>query len=93
MLETCLIQHCAPTLAGVKSANLFTCPVQDEKALKYMIDHHNRLLNPKGVHIALLRVRKGAARGNKSVFGALWLRQSDGRTSDACLSDKPLAGK
>lgn len=26
-----------------------------------MIDHHNRLLNPKGVHIALLRVRKGAA--------------------------------
>ena len=61
MLETCLIQHCAPTLAGVKSANLFTCPVQDEKALKYMIDHHNRLLNPKGVHIALLRVRKSAA--------------------------------
>ena len=61
MLELYLIQHCAPTLAGVKSANLFTCPVQDAKMLQKMIDSHNQLLNPKGVHITLLRVRKSAA--------------------------------
>ena len=61
MLELYLIQHCAPTLAGVKSANLFTCPIQDAKMLQKMIDSHNQLLNPKGVHITLLRVRKSAA--------------------------------
>lgn len=61
MLEHCLIQHCAPTLAGMKSANLFTCHAHDKKVLEQMIEKNNQLLNPKGVHITLLRMRKGAA--------------------------------
>ena len=32
MSERLLITHCAPTLAGLKTANLYACPVSDPKA-------------------------------------------------------------
>ena len=31
MIEKCLIEHCAPTLASLKAANLFNAVVKREK--------------------------------------------------------------
>ena len=31
MIEKCLIEHCAPTLASLKAANLFNACCEEEK--------------------------------------------------------------
>ena len=33
MSEDQIIRHCAPTLAGIKTASLFTCPYDSKEAL------------------------------------------------------------
>ena len=60
MSDQLLVTHCAPTLAGLKTAKLFTCcscslPVQK------MIDQWNRTLNSKGVFVYLARNHSGRA--------------------------------
>lgn len=55
MSEDYLIRHCAPTLAGIKTANLFTCPYQDRKELLGFIRQTNRKLVRKGLRILPLR--------------------------------------
>ena len=37
MSEEMLIQQCSPTLAGIKTANLFSCSYTDEEELKNCI--------------------------------------------------------
>ncbi|MBR1692572.1 MAG: DUF3793 family protein [Lachnospiraceae bacterium] len=54
MLETGLIEQCAPTLAGLKTANLFSCRVSSEEMLNKEIRRLNRVLNGKGVYVELL---------------------------------------
>lgn len=55
MSEEMIIKHCAPTLAGMKTANLFNCSFSCEADLKIQIEIWNRKLNPKGVYIKMLR--------------------------------------
>lgn len=55
MSEDYLIRHCAPTLAGIKTANLFTCPYQDRKDLLDSVRQMNRKLHPKGLRVLPLR--------------------------------------
>ncbi|MDR2446106.1 MAG: DUF3793 family protein [Treponema sp.] len=52
-----LMKHCAPTLAGLKSASLFTFPFADEEQLFSQARGMNTLLNGKGVFVDILRRR------------------------------------
>ena len=55
MSEQHVIQHCAPTLAGLKSGSMFSCEIQSTQALLGEVARLNRALHAKGVCIVVLR--------------------------------------
>ncbi len=55
MLTQSLIKHCAPTLAGLKTASLFSCPFTQPKELGRAVTAYNRELRPAGVAITILK--------------------------------------
>ena len=61
MSESLLIHHCSPTLAGVKTGNLFTCDCKCKKEVNKEIRRLNRILVPKGLRIIPLRFHNGKA--------------------------------
>ncbi|MDR1630633.1 MAG: DUF3793 family protein [Oscillospiraceae bacterium] len=60
-MEHFLVQHCAPTLAGLKMANLFNCPVASAAELQTYLRQANRHLNAKNVFAEALREGGGRA--------------------------------
>lgn len=61
MLENRLIEHCAPTLAGIKIANLFNYHFDSEAALSVELLEVNRKLNERDVYVEVLRWTENAA--------------------------------
>lgn len=61
MSEELLIKHCSPTLAGMKTGNLFACEIGDEEKLRACIRCWNRTLTKKGVRVVPLRFWDGRA--------------------------------
>lgn len=59
VLDAYLVGHCAPTLAGLKTANLFTCTVAGD--LRGTLAIWNEALLEKGVRLLALRVRAQTA--------------------------------
>ncbi len=57
MLERLLITHCAPTLAGIKTGNLFCCRFTSIGELTLQIQEANRKLNSKGIYLEVLRIQ------------------------------------
>ncbi|MBQ7840825.1 MAG: DUF3793 family protein [Lachnospiraceae bacterium] len=57
-LENKIIEHCAPTLAGMKSAGLFSYFFADALDAKKQLQQINGLLNEKGVYVEALLWRK-----------------------------------
>lgn len=55
MLESKMVEHCAPTLAGMKTANLFNYRFTSIDALQEEVRSQNRKLNRKGVFIEVLK--------------------------------------
>ena len=55
MLEAEIIAHCAPTLAGIKTANMFTYTPMNRNKLSMEIEEENRKLNCRGVFVEVLR--------------------------------------
>ena len=55
MSEDYIIRNCAPTLAGLKTASMFTCPYDDKAALLDSIRQLNKKLGPKGLRLLPLR--------------------------------------
>ena len=55
MSEELIIRHCSPTLAGMKTASLFTCAYNSEHELLTNIRRLNRRLSNKGLRIVPLR--------------------------------------
>ncbi len=49
-----LIKFCSPTLAGLKTSNLFTCQVISIKKLIQNINYLNNILNKKGIFVEIL---------------------------------------
>lgn len=60
-MERFLVQHCAPTLAGLKMANLFNCPVASAEELQAYLQQANGHLNDKNVFALALREGGGRA--------------------------------
>lgn len=61
MSEEMLVRHCSPTLAGIKTGNMFTCDVASEGELKENLRRWNRILVRKGLRMMPLRYRDGRA--------------------------------
>lgn len=55
MSEYLLINHCSPTLAGVKTGNLFTCSYTNKDELFSQIRQLNKIFVPKGLRLLPLR--------------------------------------
>ncbi len=56
-----IIKHCSPTLAGMKTANMFTYPFKNEVELRDTVRRLNRLLIGKGIRILPLRYQNNCA--------------------------------
>ncbi|MBR2283998.1 MAG: DUF3793 family protein [Ruminococcus sp.] len=61
MQEDILVRHCSPTLAGLKTANMFTCRYECEKELRCDICRFNRAMSGKGIIALPLRYTDGRA--------------------------------
>lgn len=55
-LEVMIIEHCAPTLAGLKTANLFNYRYDSMEGLEAELLEINGKLNVKGVFVEVLKV-------------------------------------
>ncbi|MBE6719257.1 MAG: DUF3793 family protein [Ruminococcaceae bacterium] len=60
-LEKYLVEHCSPTLASLKTANMFSCRFESEKSLITAIDTWNELFRDKGVELIILKKENGLA--------------------------------
>lgn len=61
MLEEYLIECCSPTLASIKTANMFNFPFSSDKELYRQIDCWNKIIGSKGVSLTVLRKRENTA--------------------------------
>ena len=51
MPEEFVIRNCSPTMAGLKTGNLFTCPKEDGQGIRESLRDFNRRMVPRGVRI------------------------------------------
>ncbi|SFQ50472.1 Protein of unknown function [Lachnospiraceae bacterium XBB1006] len=51
MSEDLVVLHCSPTMAGLKTASLFTCPIEDREDFTASLKRLNNILVPKGLRI------------------------------------------
>ena len=61
MSDGLVIFHCTPTLASIKTANLFSCPYDALEELYASIRSLNRRLSGKGLRIVPLKCKDGRA--------------------------------
>ncbi len=61
MIEEKLVQHCAPTLAGMKTANLFNLSFNSEDCLINAVNNLNRELGYKGISFLVLKKKEDKA--------------------------------
>ncbi len=53
-----MVQHASPTLAGIKTANLFQCKADCEQEISTCIQNWNHILNPKGIRLSILKYKR-----------------------------------
>lgn len=51
MLDLPLVLYASPTLSGLKSASLFTCPFPGRQEMLSTLLMQNRILSPRGLHL------------------------------------------
>lgn len=56
MSEEYLVNYCAPTIAGIKTGNLFSCFYADDDELRYDLRRYNQIFMPKGLFLIPLKV-------------------------------------
>lgn len=61
MSEYIIVKHCSPTLAGMKTGNMFSCPFADEGEMRDSIRYWNGLLVRKGLWVLPLRFQDNRA--------------------------------
>lgn len=61
MSEELIVRHCSPTLAGLKTGSLFTCPCPCKKNLLSDVCKINRCLVSKGLRVLPLQYLKRRA--------------------------------
>ena len=61
MSDELVVRCCAPTLAGMKTGSIFSCPYDSERELFSQVQDLDRRLSPRGLRALLLRWRRGKA--------------------------------
>lgn len=61
MSEEMILKHCAPTLARIKTANLFSCSVKSKEELTESLRKYNRQFVKKGLRILPLSYKNSRA--------------------------------
>lgn len=61
MSDELIAQQCSPTLAGIKTGNLFRCTFSTKEELNKDLCSLNRTLGPKGVRVMPLSVKEHSA--------------------------------
>lgn len=61
MVEKKMIEHCAPALAGLKTANMFNYKFSSINTLLEELHEINRKLNRKGVFAEVLKIKESRA--------------------------------
>ncbi|MGN1432353.1 MAG: DUF3793 family protein [Ruminococcus sp.] len=61
MSEELLVRHCSPTLAGMKTANMFSCSFENESEMKQSVRNLNAVLVKKGLRVLPLRFQNNRA--------------------------------
>ncbi len=61
MSELNIINNCSPTLAGLKTGNIFNYAIQDGEDVYSSVAAFNMVLKPKGLRMEVLRVKDGVA--------------------------------
>ena len=61
MSDEIIVQQCSPTLAGLKTGNMFTCPFENEMEMTINIRKWNDLQVKKGLRVLPLRFHDGNA--------------------------------
>ena len=61
MSEELFIRHCAPTLAGLKTGNLFACEFESEYEMRNTVKAVNRRLRGKGLCFVPMKDKSGKA--------------------------------
>lgn len=51
MSEEMVVEQCSPTMAGLKTGNLFSCPAEDAHTLRQSIRRLNQRLVPCGIRL------------------------------------------
>lgn len=59
--EELVVNHCSPTMAGLKTGSLFSCPAKDGGILAGDIRDLNRRLVPRGIRMIPLKVTEQRA--------------------------------
>ena len=60
-IEKCIIEHCSPTLAGIKPAGLFSCCMASEEKILEEIRQLNMELGKKGIVVSVMAKKDGRA--------------------------------
>ena len=60
-IERSLIEYCSPTLAKLKTANLFSYEYSDDNELNSVITSWNNYFKEKGIELIVLRKQNGSA--------------------------------
>ena len=55
--ENMIVKYCSPTLAGIKTANMFSCCFSDKKELCGRISYFNSLFCKKGLRLMPLQIK------------------------------------
>lgn len=61
MSEEMIVRHCSPTLAGLKTGNLFSCSYNNRKEILNFLRKWNTKLGSKGVRLIPLRLQENKA--------------------------------
>lgn len=61
MSEDIIVRQCAPTLAGMKTGNMFSCPFADTDEMRDNVRRWNRLLVGKGLRVLPLKFQDNRA--------------------------------
>ena len=61
MFEEILVKHCSPTLAGLKTGNMFVFRYEQENQLHRLLLDYNARLSKRGVRVTVLRKRDFSA--------------------------------
>lgn len=61
MSEEIIVRNCSPTLAGIKTGNIFSCQVKSKSDLCQSLRNWNRMLVKRGLRIIPLRFKDNRA--------------------------------